>query len=281
MSVGPLIPGLPEPETNASELLRNMYEEYTGADGQKHKTRVTTANMEFVVRATGGKVITIKFDKNFTKKHLFTYTKKDPTGGKQILDMTEDEFKALPALYASANQAKLLKQAGHRTTAEQRLLCKHCGHEEKKHQTGSGNPAPSCKDKLPSGADCTCTKTTPFEANDPVALYEKNRTAKGKPTVNPLAGATTSKTSYIIMNEIPRANFEKTVADAILAQASWDANGEHIDWDFNKPGCVITVDTTQAPAAWAKAKGAKVLVKNKTTDANRPTYEVFHFDGTL
>ena len=282
MPGGDLISGVDAPVSYASELLDSMYEVYTGSDGQQHKTRVATASMEFVVKATDGKVVTIKFDKNFTKKHLFTYTKKDITSGKSIMNMSIDEVKELPTLHKQANDAKLLKQAKHRTGEEQRLQCKHCDHEEKRHKTGSGNPAAQCKDKAPDGVTpCPCTTTNPFEAQDAVALYEKNRSARNKPTANPLAGATTAKTTYIIMNEIPRTKFENTVADAILAQPTWDPGGEHIDWDFNKPGCVITVDTTQPSSSGAKAKGATVSVKDITTDALRPTYQVYHFNGTL
>jgi hypothetical protein len=265
----------------AHEVLATQYETYMGTDGQQHKSRLASSSMELVVKATAGTVVTIKFDKNFAKKHLFTYTKK-PVTNMHLLDMTPEEFAALPGKAVAANEAKLLRQAKHRTPEEQRLLCKHCGHEESRHKTNSGNAAAQCKAKMPDGAtQCPCTETNPFQAVDPVALYEKHRTAKGKPTANPLAGATTAKTTYIILNEIPRQKFENVVADSILAHNTWAANGEHIDWNFAIPGCVVTVDTSQPPAGWAKARGATVVVKNLTTDPGKPTYQVVHFHATI
>ena len=283
MSTEPLIKmdGI-APLSYANEIMASLYEEYVGTDGHKHKTRVATANSQWVVKATDGKVLTIKFDKNFVKKHIFTYTKKDITGGASIMDMSILDLQDLPNKAKNANDAKLLKQAKHRTNDEQRLLCKTCGHEEKRHKTGSGRPAPKCKDKAPDGiTPCPCTVCNPFVSADPVAIYEKNRTAKGKPTTNPLAGATTNKTTYIIMNEIPKNKFENTVAHTILAETWTRGDKKHIDWNFNTPGCVITVEVDKAPNQWAKGKGATVSIEDVTNDPSAPTYVVYHFNAMI
>lgn len=247
---------------DASDWMSGFYEEYTGTDGQKHKTRVPTANMQWIVKATDNKNYYIKFTNNFAKKHLFTYTKK----------------KIEPKDQLEANNAKFLKQAKHRTVDEQGRLCKTCGHEEKRHKTGSGNPA-ACKEPKPSGPDgkCGCTNFQPDHR------YLEKRKAQHKPFENPLAGATTAKTTYIVMNEIPKDRFEKVLVDSITgAITDWAANTEkHLTWNFDKLGAVITVDISQQPKDWAKAKGVEIGVKNITSDQTKPTFEVFHLIGTV
>ena len=248
---------------DASEWLSGSYEEYTDSAGQKYKTRVPTASMEWVLKATDNKQYCIKFDKNFAKKHLFTYTKKP----------------VKPEDKEAANMVKMTKQAGHRTNEEQGRLCKHCGHGQKRHQTGSGAPV-ACKEPVPGAtpSNCGCMN---FENAD--STYEVGRAAKNKPTSNPLAGATFRKSTYIVMNEIDKAKFEKVVVDSIqAAEAGWTKDQEKdLDWNFDKAGAVVNVDLDQLPADWVKAKGVKVGVKNITAAPDKPTFEVYHYVGTI
>ena len=248
---------------DASEWLSGSYEEYTDSAGQKYKTRKATASMEWVLKATDNKLYCIKFDKNFAKKHLFTFTKKP----------------VKPEDMEAANVAKMTKQAGHRTDEEQGRLCKHCGHGQKRHETGSKAPV-ACKEPVLGKTPPTCGCMT-FENAD--NTYEVGRAAKNKPTTNPLAGATCRKSTYIVMNEIDKAKFEKVVVDSIKgAETGW-ANGheKNLDWNFDKVGAVVNVDLDKLPADWVKAKGIQVGVKNITVDPLTPIFEVFHYVGTI
>ncbi len=275
---------------DASELI--AYEKYTGADKAEHLSRVATANTSWSITATNKKVYAIKFDSNFVKKHLYTSTKKTD----KVAAKAEELFAAAgkPQGKTAADyrvqaqklldEEKFKKQLGHRTQEEQ-LICGNCGHERKKHFTGSGGPlpVPGPKCKHPG---CTCTGWSEKTA------YADHRKAQNKPTHNPVAGATTEKNSVIWLNKIDKASFEKVIVESIVAKEAalaksgktWDVGGEHVDWDFGaaNKGCVIYFETGQTPDQWLQKQGVEVLVKQGTpVVADKPVYIVVHMEKKL
>jgi len=273
---------------DASALIE--YEKYVGPDKVEHLSRKATANMEWSIVATNKKVYAIKFDSNFAKKHLYTSTKKtDKVAARAqelFLAAGSPKGKSASDYQAEAqkelDQTKFQKQLGHRTQEEQ-LICGNCGHERKRHFTGSGGalptPGPRCKE--PGG--CTCTGWAEKHA------YEDKRKAQSKPTPNPVAGATTEKNSVIWLNKIDKSTFESVVVESIVAREvelaknskTWDTNGEHVDWDFGgtNKGCVVYFEVGQAPDQWQQRKGVEVVIKKgATTDVNKPLYVVVHME---
>jgi len=112
--------------------------------------------------------------------------------------------------------------------------------------------------------------------------YENQRTGKGKPTTNPLAGAATSKNTMIVMNEISLTSFKDTIARAIEACGNWqDGTEKELSLDFKKKGTVVNgkifagVYSEDPPL-----QGVVVTVKKEiATDTQKPCYTVVHMDG--
>jgi hypothetical protein len=272
------------PEALSSELIK--YGKYKGSDNVEHESRIATANLEWLITAKNSKVYTIKFDKNFAKKHLYTSSKKkdkvEAEAEKLYLaagspkDKTKSDFMA--QAQKNIDEQKFKKQLNHRGSDEQQV-CSACGHPKKKHETGSGAPV-RCKELLPpANSQCPCLRF--------VGSYEAKRTKQGKSEVNPLAGMSTDVNTVIVMNLIPKATFEQVVSDALIAQekslgtTAWPANGEHIKWDFGATlkGCVLQLTKTQGMDDWEKKQGVEVLIKSLTTDPTKPTYQVTHMEG--
>jgi hypothetical protein len=272
---------------DASALIE--YEKYVGPDKVEHVSRKPTASMEWSIVATNKKVYAIKFDSNFAKKHLYTSAKKSDKvqakaqelylaagspKGKSASDYMTEAQKQL-------DQTKFQKQLGHRTQEEQ-LICGNCGHDRKKHFTGSGGalptPGPRCKT-----TGCSCTGWLETHA------YEDKRKAQNKPTQNPVAGATTEKNSVIWLNKLDKTSFETVIVESIVERETklakdtktWDANGEHVDWDFGakNKGCVVYFEVGQTMDQWQQRQGVEVVIKKgATTDVNRPLYVVVHME---
>ncbi len=131
---------------------------------------------------------------------------------------------------------------------------------------------------------CACVKYAP-------AYAEKRGTLQGKPSVNPLVGATAIANDAIWLDKIPRSHFEKTIVAAIQKRAkelsdagkTWDAGGEHVKWDFGAicQGCVLKIAQGKSLAA-SKAENfsaVDVLMTLDNTDAIRPIYTACHLDG--
>ena len=273
----------------AEELM--AYEEYSDGSGAKHQTRKATGQQEWFITAKNKKTYCVKFDKNFVKKHLYTSSKKQDEIQKlaQQLYVADGSPKGKTWMdyrekaQAQKDEAKFGKQLGHRSKDEQ-AVCVTCGHPRDKHTTGSGAPTP-CKVEKSPGVKCGCGHF--------VGQYEKKRTDENKPTINPLAGATTSKNTIIWLNKIPKSDFESTVSDAIIAKENelakatktWNtADGEHIDWNFGNSnlGCVLDAEFGKPMDQWVKKSGAKVSIKAlPTTDLTKPIFEVFHCLGSI
>lgn len=270
-----------------------LYETYLGTDGNSHRSRKANTYQEWVIQHKNATSYTIKFENNFSKKHLFTASKdviEVCNQARQLWDASSAMTRAywlawgywfsypppfLDQARRNADEAKLQRQALHRTPGEQ-LICATCNHEERRHKTGSG-AACLCKEGG-TASPCNCS---PFVAKRP---YQEKRARQGKPTTNPLQGATTKVTTYILMDKIPQETFEEVVVDAIVKESSagWLSGvSKDLDWDFGArlSGCVVKVDTTQPASSWVELRGVKVGVRNDTTDPARPLYVVYHLSG--
>jgi hypothetical protein len=272
---------------DASTLIE--YEKYLGPDKAEHLSRKATANTVWSIVATNKKVYAIKFDSNFAKKHLYTSTKK----GDKVLARAQELYVAAgspkdksaadfkDAAQKELDQAKFQKQLGHRTQDEQ-MICANCGHEKKRHFTGSGGPLPpGPKCKHPGG--CTCAGWVEKHA------YEDKRKGQNKPTENPVAGATTDKNTVIWLNKIDKTAFETVVVESIVARETdlakagkaWDSHGEHIDWDFGatNKGCVVYFEVGQPMNLWQQRQGVEVVIKQgPAATVDKPVYVVAHMD---
>jgi hypothetical protein len=187
------------------------------------------------------------------------------------------------------DEAKFKKQLAHRSSDEQDI-CANCHHEKKKHETGSHAATP-CKFKAhPAAAICGCT---PYVSE---TVYADKRAAQGKPTVNPLLGATTNTNTVIVMNMISKAMMEQTITDGIIAKqkeltlaakdwgdyAGINADCEEISLDFGVKlkGCVMTIQDGQDWNDWVKQQGVVVSIKKETVvDPKKPVYTIGHLYG--
>ena len=257
--------------------------------------------MQWSISASGGVTYLIKFSANFFKKHLHTSTKKlanVQVEYDKLASIVDDEARWLTAQEA-ADQTKFLKQLKHRSREEQD--CTVCGHSIKEHKVaGSCSKVttltefpvgykPGDKEangqpvkKRPVAHACVCTGY--------LAPYEQARGLQGKPTTNPLLGATAQTNDLIWMDKIPRATFEKVLQDAIqkrftavMPAPGWSADGEHIEWDFGAAnrGCIIKLDAN-TKLSEARAKGYQSVDVKMTLDNKDPLNPIFtacHLDG--
>ena len=294
---------------NSSSLMK--HEKYSDSSGSTRLTRVPEASVEWQISAKNGKIYLINFEKNFSKKHLYTSTKKTDKVQAEAKRLWNEASKkdrkkwwwqgwwwSYPSeLVAQAqktlDEVKFKKQLGHRSALEGDV-CKACGHPEKSHKTGSGNWR-KCK-YLVSGVQCGCAVMGAFASRNP---YAEKRRDQGKPTVDPLAGARTKVNTAVVMNKIPMSTMKGVISDAIIAKEgalalagkTWaqgkvglESDCEHIDLDFGASlkGCVLQVTANQSYDTWVKYQGLKVAVKNlHSLDKKKPRYAIVHLSGTI
>ncbi len=270
--------------------------------GLSSDTRADEKTVEWSLAVSGGVTYLIKFSSNFFKKHLHTSTKKlsnVQVEYDKLASVTDDEARWEQAQEA-ADQTKFLKQLGHRSREEQD--CDTCGHSIKEHK----NPGTACA-KVTKNLEYPAGKKQGDldDKNKPVkkgfvehaclctcylAPYEKARGLVGKPTANPLTGATAQTNDLIWMDKIPRATFESVIQKAIQKRwtdvggaGSWSPAGEHVEWDFGatNAGCIIKIDKN-TNLSDARAKGyhsVDVKMTLDNTDATRPIFTACHLDG--
>lgn len=256
-------------------------------------TRVATASQEWVVKDWDGEVYSIKFDKNFSKKHLFTFSKdtektkaqahieakKPGQSGKDL----ENWHNAEIALLTN----KIAKNIDKRAVAD---VCA-CGHKlNPKHM--HVNPAGGNKIMGPC-KDVACTAALP-----PCTVFETPygiaRRYVGKPTYDPLSGAKTSKNSCIILNWVPKTEFEQVIVKSIQdleKPPGWkkgDAlsvgvGAEHVlRWDFGlaRRGAIVLADyTVVASPIHTNYQGCYVKARKAASTVGRQTWEIFHMEG--
>jgi hypothetical protein len=198
-------------ENTAASLLHYASYNKPGPGGTTEQcwTRFSSVNEGFNVAEAGGLRYLIRFDANFSKKHLATFSKKEwrteeekwlqsQKPGQQGKD-GENWNNAQKQLL----DAKILKILGIRNP-----VCA-CGHLKKPDlnamaTTGHSNTG-ICKH---AGCGCAGFAAAP-------SAYVAGRTAKNKPDVNPLAGAPTNQSSCIVLNWIPANEFERVVGNSI------------------------------------------------------------------
>jgi len=222
-----------QPGDSAASLLH--YQAYTKPGAKEVSwTRHATANEEFNITSAGGRKYLIKFESNFSKKHLATFSKKDSKLKAAIADLTlkmpkgTSEGEILAAAQKQLLDAKILKILKVREGPEDTDLCARCGHPRKNNPIGSGHS------KTGTCQVSGCTKCV----GGFLTKYVSERTSEGKPEVNPLAGSPASESSCIVLNWIPKNEFEKAVADSILAV---DAKNDLADTPTTKGSALVTL----------------------------------------
>lgn len=268
----------------AADLLG--YERFFHGTRQAERlTRVATANQEWIVKDWDGENYRVKFDKNFSKKHLFTFSKdvertkqlaaqKAQSSGKGALENWHDaEIELL--------KNKIVKNLDKRAVAD---TCR-CGHRFNKHL--ANNPAPP-PPKIPSPCTevgCGCPR---FQT--PYALA---RQFVGKPSHDPVSGATTSRNTCIILNWVPRAEFEEVVVKSIQAYEKppgWSAGNPlaiavggsvHLRWDFGlaRKGVILQAQRVGLNVNYTEYQGCSVQAKKIATTVGVQTWEVYHMDS--
>jgi hypothetical protein len=298
--------------TSSSSLIG--YEKYDDTSGGKRLTRVPEAKLEWQISAKNSKVYIISFDNNFSKKHLYTSTKKHDkvqAEAKKLYDASSKEEKnrwwrqgwwwnypteLVEKAQKTLDEAKFKKQLGHRSPLEGDI-CTACGHPEKSHKTGSNNWR-DCKYPVPAnpGGLCGCAVQAGYTSRNP---YAEGRTAKGKPTADPLSGARTQINTAVVTDKIPAAKMKDVISDAIIAKEkelvadgkTWaqghtglDVDCEHVDLNFGVAlkGCVLQVTAGQSYDEWVEKQGITVSVKNlHSVDPARPKYAIVHLSGAI
>jgi len=270
------------------------YVKYNAPKNLTLDTRADESTIEWSISVSGGVTYLIRFSQNFSKKHLHTSTKKleHVQAEYDQLGHIKDDDARWAAAQEAADEKKFHRQLAHRSLNEQR--CKTCNHPISDHpgsgkcmrktqtlgfhgQMKNGKPVKSMKEN-----ECTCTAY--------LAPYAEKRRDQGKPTINPLLGATAQTNDLIWLDRIPRAHFEKVIQEslrkrynAVVPNPGWDAKGEHIEWDFGPAnrGCILKF-ATGTRLADAKAQGhscVEVLITLDNKDATRPIFTVCHLDG--
>jgi hypothetical protein len=257
-------------------------------------TRVTTTSQELIVKDTDGERYVIKFEKNFSKKHLFTFSKDADATRKQaeIESKKPGQTDKVDENWHAAEMAllinKISKNIDKRAVAE---VCA-CGCQFEKHQTTT-NPKTPCACRGRGGIACP-TVCTAFRTPYGIA-----RTYVNKPTEDPLSGAKTSKNTCIILNWVPKAEFEAVVVQSIIAHEKhgWTkgdalkcAVGDEktLDWDFTvaRDGAVINMYRVVGGGGvitypTANYRGCKVKAKKTHSNYGVQTWEISHMEATI
>jgi len=253
------------------------YEKYVDTTtGLERLTRVATASEEWVVRDWDGEVYYIRFDLNFSKKHLATFSKDRERTEKEAYFawLNSGKTRGAGENWQAAEHRMMLEKMA--TTAQNRAVAGQCqcGHPFNRHPGGNACTVPGCG----------CAKfTTPFGAS---------RTAAGKPTENPLAGAQTNRTTFILLNWVPKGEFESVVVQSIQAHekpTGWrrgdplaKAAGDEavLRWDFGpaRIGAVVQSQVGVAPNLWGRKQGCYVKARKTATDWGKQTWKIFHME---
>lgn len=199
----------------AAELLH--YTEYDkpgpGGTSEKCWSRWASADENFNVGDAGGNRYLIRFDSNFSKKHLATFSKKEyatetekwlqpQQPGQQGKD-EENWNRAQKQLLDN----KILKTLGIRSGTADEAKCRRCGHPKKNNPDGTGHSnAGNCR--VPGCVTCI---------GGYLSSYVESRRDENKPLINPYAGASASQSSCIVLNWIPKNEFELVVGNSIVA----------------------------------------------------------------
>jgi len=254
----------------AADLLK--YQTYTNPGGQEKLSRSVNGLQEWLVKATDGQTFYIKFDKNFSKKHLVTESKKTVSTPTSL-------------------EAKITKLLTARSTSS---MCE-CAHELNNHQhlpPGiSKTKAKKNKVKPTQGQCKKCGGT----CQDFTSVYSRTRITENKPDTNPLGGTPTSVNTCIILNRVPKEKFEDVVLQSILKHerpphqwkkgdplAMKDNDQVELEWEFGarNPNAVVKADLSKPPKQWRTYEGCKVKAV-KLPNQPHPTWQVFHMEDVI
>lgn len=258
----------------AADLL--SYEKYIeSTTGLERLSRVATADEEWVLSDWDGERYTIRFDKNFSKKHLATFSKDRERTEREAYFEWLNSGKTREAGENWQRAEHGLMNQKMKTTADNRNvadLC-GCGHRFNRHP-GAG----AC-------TQCSCPRF--------VTTFAASRIVQGKPVEDPLAGMKTARTTFIVLNWVPKADFESVVVQSIQAHekpSGWKrgdplakaVNDEAVlKWDFGvtRVGAVVQAQAGTDPATWVRKQGCYIKARKIATDWGRQTWQVFHMES--
>lgn len=271
----------------AADLLN--YQFYTDTHGAQRLERVATSAQQWIVQDWDGERYIIKFNSNFSKKHLYTMSKR------------EDEVREA-AYYAWENAGKTGESGDHwRSGEHQRLDNKlvTSSRNRVKPNPGDSNKCSYCGHSIthhPGNGPCTfgsCNGCTGFYR------YDTLRTQQGKTISNPLSGASTKINTCIVMNWVPKSEFETVVCRSIQAvekpgaatnpqNRDWvkgdplakSVNDQfHLRWDFgpSRLGAVVQVNLTGSAPVLTRLQGCEVNAKKTHSAWGVQTYEINHW----
>lgn len=265
----------------ATDLL--IYEYF---ENENRYERVTCADQEWIVQDWDGERYVIHFTNNFSKKHLYTFSKR--THEVQVaayyewLNGGSDPARNWEKAEHQRLHSKLETSSRNRIEPFDMSKCSGCGHSGMHHLSydSTARTGGAC-----SAGTCTCPH---------FYRYEDVRDAIGKAENNVLAGASTKKNSCIILNWVPKSEFESVVCQSIQAhekRPGWSRGdplalspGDEVvlRWDFGvkRKGAVIFVDLrSTATDLFTQYQGCEVKARKTDTDWGVQTYEIFHWEG--
>jgi hypothetical protein len=283
-------------ENTAASLLHYRSFNKPGATEQCW-TRYSSADEEFNLTRAGGRTYLIKFEKNFSKKHLATFSKKEwKTSTEAWLQSQKpgQQGKDTENWQAAQKQLldnKILKTAGIRKGPADADLCARAGcNHPRKDVVGAPNTGHSNSGncKVPG---CLCTAA----AGGFLSAYVASRIAETKPLHDPYEGTPAQTSSCIVLNWIPKNEFEDVLRNSILAV---DPNNvlpnsplpgpgvpnpplQHLHWDFGlaRAGAVRSASNgaiSMPNGTWCDVGARKALGGPPGVDA---TWTIVHWQG--
>ena len=248
----------------AAELLHYTSYQKPNADGTSEAcwSRFASADENFNVADVAGKRYLIQFDKNFSKKHLCTFSKKEwKTDTEAYLQSMQpgqagqDSENWNRAQLQLLNN-KILRTLGIRSGLSADVACSIC-HHPKKNVVLAGVPTGHSNAGNCQVPGCLCTGYQ--------SAYSQARTDKNKPEANPYAGASASQSSCIVLNWIPKNEFEAAVARAIVvADPTGIVPATAVPMPQNAVLTHLRLEFTGRPGAVRHAMNGAVDVDNGT-----------------
>jgi hypothetical protein len=245
-------------------------------------TRIATASEKWVITSTSGIIYTIKFDQNFSKKHLFTFSKSHEKTAAKAAEIAQGGGSNDAENWNKAEH-KLVQEKMEKVLKNRQLIntCKGCNHTKKKHQTNGGAWAPKCKE-----VGCICTT---FRTSYGVARIYVGKQDAGA-DANPLFSHSIADTNTcIIMNYIPKSDFELVLIAAIsLAEsAGWNVSDDKpvkLDFGPSRLGAVRDIKIHNDGSFTGfdiKKQGATVTATKQAETVSTKTFVIKHMGASF
>jgi hypothetical protein len=248
-------------------------------------TRVSTADENWVVKDWDGESYRVRFASNFSKKHLFTFSKDNQKTSQKASQLAATSGKSDAENWHDAEMEllknKIAKNLNKRAIAD---IC-NCTHKYNQHTHPNPAPPPPNVPGACTAVGCPCTSfKTP---------YGIAREYVGKPTHDPLAGAKTTKNTCIILNWVPRAEFESVVVQSLQGvekPPGWTkgqplavpVGGKRcLKWDFTgaRNGAIIVAQRLPTGLfTYNNFQGCWVQAEKRATALGTQTWEIYHMD---